>query len=166
MEVELLPYTASDEVELMERVAELTNDVYAVAETGLWVEGAIRTTLDEAMALTRQGEIAVARVDGRVVGAARVQKLDEHTGEVGMLSADQACRGIGIGRELLRFAEQMCRKNGMTRMQLELLVPREWSHSDQGVPGGLVLAGRLSDRPYGHDRRGISGAGAAARDPV
>ncbi len=128
MEVELLPPAASDEVDLMERVTELTNDVYAVAETGLWVEGATRTTADEAISLTRQGEIAVARLEGQVVGAARIQKLDDRTGEVGMLSADRARRGIGIGRELLRFAEEMCRANGMTSMQLELLVPREWSH--------------------------------------
>ena len=112
----------------MERIADLTNDVYAVAEEGLWVDGATRTTVDEVTELTRAGEIAVARASGRVVGSVRVQRLDERTGEFGMLVADPASRGVGVGRELVRFAEGECRANGLRVMQLELLVPRDWTH--------------------------------------
>jgi GNAT superfamily N-acetyltransferase len=112
----------------MQRIADLTNEVYAVAEDGLWTEGAARTTADEIAQLTRAGEIAVARLGGRVVGCVRVQRLDEGTGEFGMLAADPAHRGAGIGRELLRFAERKCRAEGLRTMQLELLVPRGWAH--------------------------------------
>jgi GNAT superfamily N-acetyltransferase len=45
-----------------------------------------------------------------------------------MLCADPAHRGIGIGRELIRFAERNACADGMRTMQLELLVPREWTH--------------------------------------
>jgi GNAT superfamily N-acetyltransferase len=128
IEVELLPRTASADAALMERITELTNEVYAVAEAGLWTDGATRTSVDEIVELTRAGEIAVARLGGRVVGCVRVQRLDERTGEFGMLCADPAERGIGIGRELVRFAEATSRANGMSTMQLELLVPREWTH--------------------------------------
>jgi SAM-dependent methyltransferase/GNAT superfamily N-acetyltransferase len=127
-EIQMLPATAADDATLIERIADLVNEVYAVAEDGLWIEGATRTTVDEVAELTRAGEIAIARLDGRIVGCVRVQRLDESTGECGMLVADPAHRGLGIGRELLLFAERRCRADGLRTMQLELLVPRGWTH--------------------------------------
>jgi ribosomal protein S18 acetylase RimI-like enzyme len=128
IEVELLPAAASDDATLMQRITDLTNEVYAVAEDGLWTGGATRTTVDEVAELTRAGQIAVARRCGRVVGCVRVQRLDEGTGEFGMLAADPGLRGVGIGRELVRFAERKCRADGLGVIQLELLVPRDWTH--------------------------------------
>jgi GNAT superfamily N-acetyltransferase len=128
IEIELLPAGTSDDATLMEAIAELVNKVYAVAEDGLWIDGAARTTVDEVADMTRAEEIAVARVDGRVVGCVRVQRLDESTGEFGMLAADSAHRGLGVGRELVRFVERKCRAEGLPAMRLELLVPRGWSH--------------------------------------
>jgi GNAT superfamily N-acetyltransferase len=127
-EVQLLPTSAADDATLMERIADLINEVYAVAEDGLWIDGATRTTVDGVAELTRAGEIAVARVRDRIVGCVRVQRLDEGTGEFGMLVADPAHRGVGIGRELIRFAERSCSEDGLSTMQLELLVPRDWTH--------------------------------------
>jgi GNAT superfamily N-acetyltransferase len=56
----------------------------------------------------------------------RIRQLDPDTGEFGMLAADPAIRGRGVGRELVRFAEDVCRERGSTVMRLELLVPRGW----------------------------------------
>ncbi len=70
----------------------------------------------------------IARLRGRVVGSVRVQRLDKGTGEFGMLVADPAHRGVGIGRELVRFAERKSRAEGLRIMQLELLTPRDWTH--------------------------------------
>ena len=39
-----------------------------------------------------------------------------------------ARRGLGIGRDLVAFAERASRDAGCRGMQLELLVPREWAH--------------------------------------
>lgn len=128
IEIALLPAGAVEDAGLMQRIAELTNDVYTVAEEGLWSDGATRTTAHQVAELTRAGEIAVARLRGRIVGSVRVRRLDERTGEFGMLVADPAHRGVGVGRELVRFAERQCRAQGLTTMQLELLVPRDWSH--------------------------------------
>jgi GNAT superfamily N-acetyltransferase len=128
IEIQLLPAAARDEAILMERIADLINEVYAVAEAGLWTDGATRTTVDEVAELTQAGEIAVARLRGRIVGCVRIQRLDERTGEFGMLAADPAYRGVGVGRELVRFAERKCRADGLGIMQLELLVPRDWTH--------------------------------------
>jgi GNAT superfamily N-acetyltransferase len=128
IEIRLLPASASDDAALMERITDLTNEVYAAAEDGLWADHAARTRVDEVAELTRAGQIAVARLGGRVVGCVRIQRLDEGTGEFGMLAADPAHRGIGVGRELVRFAERKCRAEGLLTMRLELLVPREWTH--------------------------------------
>jgi GNAT superfamily N-acetyltransferase len=128
VKLELLPAAAGDDAALVQRIADLTNEVYLVAEDGLWTEGATRTTVEEMAQLTRAGEIALARLGGQVVGCVRIQRLDERTGELGMLVADPAHRGEGIGRELVRFAERECRGEGVRAMQLELLVPRDWTH--------------------------------------
>lgn len=128
IEIQLLPVGAGSDPLLVKRIADLINEVYAVAEDGLWTGGATRTTAREVAELTRAGEIAVARLDGRVVGCIRVQRLDGRTGELGMLAADPAHRGIGVGRELIRFAERKCRAEDLRTMQLELLVPRDWTH--------------------------------------
>jgi GNAT superfamily N-acetyltransferase len=128
IEIQLLPPAASDDGTLMGRITDLTNAVYAAAEKGLWTEDATRTTVDEVTGLTRAGQIAVARLDGGLVGSIRVQRLDESTGEFGMLVADPAHRGVGVGRALVRFAEAKCRAEALGTMQLELLVPRDWSH--------------------------------------
>lgn len=128
IEIELLSAAESDNAELMARITELTNEVYSVAEDGLWTAGATRTTLDDVVELTRAGQIAVARLSGRVVGCVRIQRLDEGTGEFGMLAADPAHRGLGVGRALVRFAERKSSAEGVRSMQLELLVPRGWAH--------------------------------------
>jgi GNAT superfamily N-acetyltransferase len=110
IDTELLPPTAHADPVLMERISELANEVYAVAEAGLWTDGATRTSVGEIVELTRAGEIAVARLAGQVVGCVRLQRLDERTSEFGMLCADPAHRGVGIGRELIRFAERNARE--------------------------------------------------------
>jgi GNAT superfamily N-acetyltransferase len=128
MEIELLPPSAADDLSLIDRVTALVNQVYAESEKGLWQGSTDRTSAGEVAGFVRAGEIAVARVDGDFAGSVRLQRLDETTGEFGMLAADPARRGAGIGRELVRFAERVSRDAGCRRMQLELLVPREWTH--------------------------------------
>jgi GNAT superfamily N-acetyltransferase len=128
MEIELLSPSAADDLPLVTRVTALVNQVYAESEKGLWRESTDRTSAGEVAGFVRAGEIAVARVDGDLAGSVRLQRLDESTGEFGMLAADPARRGAGIGRDLVRFAERASRDAGCRRMQLELLVPREWTH--------------------------------------
>ena len=56
--------------DLVERLTDLINDVYATAERGLWRDGSARTTADAVTGLIRGGAIAVATRDGGIVGAA------------------------------------------------------------------------------------------------
>lgn len=113
---------------LASEIAGLVNRVYAEAEAGLWVDGASRTTEAEVAGLIDAGQIAVARSGERVVGAVRIQQLDDGLGEFGMLVAAPEQRGTGVGRNLVNFAERWARSHDLAAMQLELLVPRTWQH--------------------------------------
>jgi GNAT superfamily N-acetyltransferase len=128
LEITLLPGTAAADEHLMAELTQLVNRVYRVAEDGLWTDGAARTTADEMAEMVAAEQVAVARVGGDVVGSVRVQRLGDDTGELGMLVADPERRGEGIGRELVAFAEDLSRRQGLSLMQLELLVPRAWTH--------------------------------------
>lgn len=122
------PAASADDAALVSAVVQLVNEVYEVAEAGLWVTGARRTSRNELAELIREGQIVTARSDDRIVGAVRVQHLDGETAEFGMLAADPARRGLGIGRALVAFAEAWAIERGFVEMQLEVLVPVAWRH--------------------------------------
>lgn len=147
--IELLPATMAKDQPLVGEITDLVNQVYATAEAGLWVQGAARTTTIEMREMIAADQIALARVDGQTAGAVRIQQLDDATGEFGMLVAHPAHRGEGIGRELVSFAERLSRQRGQTTMQLELLVPRDWSH-----PTKQFLHGWYTRIGYGPVRTG------------
>jgi GNAT superfamily N-acetyltransferase len=128
LEIEVAPAAIAEDEPVVAEITDLINRVYATAEAGLWVDGAQRTTTSEIAEMIAAEQITVARVDGRAVGSVRIQQLDHRVGEFGMLVADPAHRGKGVGRELVRFAEELSRQRALTVMQLELLVPRTWSH--------------------------------------
>jgi GNAT superfamily N-acetyltransferase len=129
--IELLDAAGSCDARLVERLADLINRVYAVAEAGLWVGGAARTMPEDLAALIAGGEIAVARRDGEIAGSVRIRDVAEDASEFGMLVAAFEQRGIGVGRALVEFAERRTRERGRRAMQLELLVPREWQHPNK-----------------------------------
>lgn len=127
--VRLLDVAASRDTELIGQLAGLINDVYAIAEDGLWRDGATRTTAAELVELIAAGQIAVAaNPDGLLVGAVHVHEISGDTSEFGMLVAAPAQRGTGIGRALVDFVERDSRERGRRAIQLELLVPRDWPH--------------------------------------
>ncbi|WP_405164363.1 GNAT family N-acetyltransferase [Nocardia sp. NBC_01499] len=129
MSIEMLPVVAADDAALVADLAELINSVYAVAEEGLWRESGNRTTASELASLIAAGEIVVARgADDRIAGTVRVQRIGDGVGEFGMLVCAPELRGSGLGRALVDFAERWCAEQGADTIQLELLVPRGWTH--------------------------------------
>jgi GNAT superfamily N-acetyltransferase len=129
-ELEIRPLPAGDD-DAVSAVARMVNEVYAAAEKGLWADGTSRTSAAEVAGLARDGELVVARQDGRILGCVRVRRVDGETSEFGMLAADPRHRGVGVGRELVAFAERWSRDAGRGTMRLELLVPRERAHPDK-----------------------------------
>ena len=130
-EVELLaPGDASDEV-LVDELVRIVNGAYAVGEAGLWLEGTSRIGPGEiAEAIRSEGMLAATR-DGRLVGCAYVRPLDADTADLSLISAAPDQWGGGIGRELVRSAEELMRSRGAATMQLELLVPKGWVHPEK-----------------------------------
>jgi GNAT superfamily N-acetyltransferase len=129
--IELLDAAASRDAALVDRLADLINRVYATAESGLWHDGMQRTTRSELAELIAAREIAVATRGGQIAGCVRVHDVSNDTSEFAILVAAPEHRGTGIGRALINFAEQHSRERGRRAMQLELLVPREWSHPNK-----------------------------------
>jgi GNAT superfamily N-acetyltransferase len=152
--VERLEAPAADDAELVERLTALVNRVYEAAESGMWREGATRTTGSEVADLIRARQIAVATRGGQLVGSIWIHDdVADDVGEFGMLVSAPEQRGIGIGRALLDFVEDSARERGLRAMQLELLVPRGWKHPSKefleawyGRRGyRLIRTGRLDD---------------------
>jgi GNAT superfamily N-acetyltransferase len=137
LSVELLEPPAAQDAGLVDRLTALVNDVYATAESGLWRDGATRTTAAEVAGLIRADELTVATRGGRVVGSVRIHDVGPDASEFGLLVAATDERGTGIGRALLDFVEARSRDRGLRAMQLELLVPRDWSHPSKEFLRGL-----------------------------
>src|SRR3954451_1166762 len=102
MEIALLEPAAAADADLVRRLADLVNAVYAEAEDGLWQPGAQRTSPAEMAGLVRAGEIAV---NPALTGMVRLHDVAPATAEFGLLVAAASERNTGIGRALLDFAE-------------------------------------------------------------
>jgi GNAT superfamily N-acetyltransferase len=126
----LAPEEAGDE-RLVEELVRLINAAYAVGEAGLWLDGATRTEPSEIAEAIGTGGMLAATLEGRLVGCAYVRPLDAGTADLGLVSAAPDTWGSGVGRELVRAAEQLMRSLGVTTMQLELLVPKGWVHAEK-----------------------------------
>jgi ribosomal protein S18 acetylase RimI-like enzyme len=125
LEVALLPPEAADDAALVADLCDRINAAYGEAEAALWKAGTGRIAFDRVAEIVAAGELAVARVDGRIVGSVRVRMLDERTGFFGLLTVHPDDQGIGAGRELIRFAEGLAGARGAAEMELRLLVPRD-----------------------------------------
>ena len=124
-----LPARSADDGETLVLLVDLINRVYSKAEEGLWSRGTTRTTPAEVAQFVRKGEIVVALAARRAWPDACACTTST------MTSADSACLPCrratgapGVGRELVQYAERVSAADGRTTMQLEVLVPRGWSH--------------------------------------
>jgi GNAT superfamily N-acetyltransferase len=113
---------AGDEV-LVADLTVLVNRAYELADEGLWLSGVARTTEAETAEAIADGQVAVAREDGRLLGSVRFLKRDETMAWFGVLAVDGAHGGQGVGAELVKFVESAVAASGARVMELELLVP-------------------------------------------
>jgi GNAT superfamily N-acetyltransferase len=130
-QVELLAHDAADDEAVVEELANLINAAYAIGEAGLWREGWTRTSPVGVADAVRGGGMLVATLDGRIVGCGCVRALDGRTADLGFVAAAPDQWGGGVGREIVRSAEELLRSRRLTTMQLDLLVPREWVHPEK-----------------------------------
>jgi GNAT superfamily N-acetyltransferase len=123
-----LPIAPDLEPDSIERITRLINDVYDVAESGLWKRKGTRTDTAEVERLLRKSALILAESNGEIVGSVNVNLMGDCVGQFGMLVADPRLRGRGIGSALVECAENWAREMRCHTMRLELLTPRTWSH--------------------------------------
>lgn len=119
----------------IERTYQLVIEAYARTEVEIWGEEYVRMPMEEYAGLLAKGEVLIARLAGEIVGTLWVHQLVGKAYGFGLLAADVKYSGIGIGRELIRHAEDLARAAGANRMVLEILRPRDFE-----VPFKSVLA--------------------------
>ncbi|KAI3332398.1 hypothetical protein HD806DRAFT_480439 [Xylariaceae sp. AK1471] len=77
-----------------------------------------------------RGNAKHSSYQGNLIGCVCVKQISPTTGEFGMLVLDPSYRGSGLGRDLVRFAEERCRRDlKLSTMRLELLVPLHFEHA-------------------------------------
>jgi GNAT superfamily N-acetyltransferase len=121
--IDFLPPTAADDPALVADLTRRINAAYGAAEEELWFPGNERIESTRVAEIVQAGELAVARIDERVVGSIRIRAPEAKAGYFGLLAVDPAEQGRGIGRDLIRFAEDVSRERGADWMELRLLVP-------------------------------------------
>jgi N-acetylglutamate synthase-like GNAT family acetyltransferase len=127
--VEIRPVTIEEgSAGFIRDLTSLINRVYDGIESVLWPDGHCRTNEEEMAAFVVIGEIIRAYIDGKIVGAVRLQRLSSDIAEVGMLVVDPEQRGAGIGGRLVKYAKAKSRHDGCNTMQLEVLVPQNLVH--------------------------------------
>jgi GNAT superfamily N-acetyltransferase len=126
-----LDAAAADDEVLVAELAGVINRAYAMGESGLWRDGTMRITAAEVADAIRGGGMLAAEIGGRIAGCAHVRTLDAETADLGLVSADPQWRGRGVGRALVRAAEEVMRSRGTATAQLELLVPTGWAHPEK-----------------------------------
>lgn len=132
--VEIAPVSAADDSGLVEKLTHIINSVYGETEGGIFGEGYQRTNVEEVAQIIRARELGVAylrttpKLERKAVGCIRIWKLSGTHGELGMMAADPSLRGTGMGTEMVSFAEEHCRKMGLSTMQLDLLSPQAFEH--------------------------------------
>ena len=91
-----------------------------VVET--FIEGT-RTDTKQLRAMMRKGTFLVARDDDRVVASIYTELRGER-GYFGMLAVDPSRQGTGLGRVMVKAAEDFLRANGCRFVDISVLSPR------------------------------------------
>ncbi|KAJ4419238.1 hypothetical protein N0V85_001117 [Neurospora sp. IMI 360204] len=148
-------YLAEDDT-FVNSLTNLINEIYTDAERGFWsIDPFTRTNPAEVRSFITSGTLAVAWLPGYsqgcieyLLGCGRVQLLPppepssrtpSHSnpdpsspiGQFGCLICRPEYRGSGVGRDLLKFAEDWTREKGGKKMQVELVVGDGWEHEEK-----------------------------------
>lgn len=113
----------------IDRAYSLLIVAYAETEKEIWGENYSRLSMDEFLELIDANGFYIARLNGEIVGSIHTSRLDEESFGFGLLSADFGQKGLGIGRKLIKAAENRAKSDGAKFMKIEILRP-----SNQELP--------------------------------
>jgi GNAT superfamily N-acetyltransferase len=137
--ISIAPDSLTGDLESVSKLADLVNKVYGEAGAGIWVPEHVRTNTSELIRFIQEGHLVIATLNtsssnssetskpeefqekSEIIGCVHVERVSLDRGKFGLLMSSRS--GGGLGRDLVLFAEDHCRKIGCSKMQCELLVP-------------------------------------------
>lgn len=157
-DISIAPASLAEDDAFVHSLTNLINEIYTDAERGFWsIDPFTRTNPAEVRSFITSGTLAIAWLPGYsrprrieyLLGCGRVQLLpspfeadsrttahsspdpDTELGQFGCLICRPEYRGSGVGRDLLKFAEDWTREKGGKKMQVELVVGDGWEHEEK-----------------------------------
>lgn len=140
-------WAKSTDIEFVDYIRCIINDSYAESEDGMWEDGVDRISNADLCDIIKSGELFLAVKDNEIVGTGRTTIMN-NSGCLGLLTCAKKCRGLGIGKLLLRFHEDNLLKNGFTISRVELLYPIPISSFKQRVLSWYLREGYVDN---GHE---------------
>jgi len=119
-----LPASYSIRVALAEDIPAIVRLVNAAFDVEIFLEG-VRTDEKNVSELMQKGQFFLMLEDSGQIIASIYLELRGERGYFGMLAVDPSRQGKGIGRAMVEFAEDHCREQGCTIMDLKVLSPRK-----------------------------------------
>lgn len=148
LRVDLPAASVAENAGLVEHLTTFINYAFTTSEQGIWdldKPKFERLTADKTRDLLRSRELAfVWRGDAPdiasaldklgppcVVGSVRLHWAEPQIGDVSLVACTNSVRGQGVGRAIMRFAEEHFKREGGKAVQIELLVPQAAPHPEK-----------------------------------
>ncbi len=109
----------------------MINGVYQDSEGDIWKDDHKRIVQSRLLEIIAKEELLLAVNEDVIYGCIHLVQMDNQMAKLKMLVANPQFKKMGIGSLLVNFTENEARKGGKSKMQLELLVPTEFSHPDK-----------------------------------
>ncbi len=93
-------------ITLVDKEAQIPRDLLALADPS-------KAQVD---AYLKTGDCYIATLDTEVVGVMVLQKIDSTSIEVKNIAVKESAQGKGLGKELLKYADQRSRKQGYKKL--------------------------------------------------
>ena len=112
-------------------LVKMINDVYVESEGNIWIDEHQRITKERLLEIITLKELLIATSEDEICGCIHLEPMRDSQFKFKMLVANPEFKGKGVGSILVQFAESEAKKMGGEVMQLELLVPTEFTHEDK-----------------------------------
>jgi len=132
--------TTADDAGILHHLASMVNESFTKDEGDLWDPEKPefrRTSVADIRQYIQAGEMVLVWSGGdpapstqpsSCVGCARLHWVSPEKGDIEMLVCNESLRGLGAGRALMQFGEDWFKSRRATAVQVELLVPDNWTH--------------------------------------
>jgi GNAT superfamily N-acetyltransferase len=119
--------------EQIERLYSLMIFAYARTEIEIWGHDYIRMNKDKYLEILKEDGFLIALINNQIVGSVYVYPLSDTEYGFGLLNADFALAGKGIGSSLVQAAEKYAKQKGAQTIKIEILRPKDFVVSSKEI---------------------------------